>query len=135
MDPGTTVGLAFVDFKGNILDIESGKGLSVNDIIFEINQHGKLVLLACDRYPVPKTVQKIGATFRCKIFCPERLSVMEKKGLVKGYKTRNNHEKDALAAALKAYNTYSSKLRNLRRRYGRGFERNLRNILLKEESI
>jgi len=107
----------------------------VNDIIFEINDHGKLVLLACDRYPVPKTVQKIGATFRCKIFCPEKLSVMEKKELVRKYKTQNNHEKDALAAALKAYNAYSSKLRNLRKRYGKRFERNLRKILLKEESI
>lgn len=124
-----------MDFKGNVLDVESGRGLSVNDVIFEINQHGRLVLLACDRYPVPKTVQKIGATFKCKIFCPEKLRVMEKKDLVRGYKTRNNHEKDALAAALKAYNAYSSKLRNLRKRHGKRFERDLRKILLKEEGI
>lgn len=132
VDPGTTVGLAFLSINGRVLDVSSGRHLSINDVIFEIEQHGDLVILACDRSPIPKTIQKIGASFKCRIFCPERLSVAEKKLLVKGYKTKNNHEKDALAAALKAYRTYSPKLKNLKKRY-KNFEKEIRGILLREE--
>ena len=125
------MGLAFLDIDGKVLDVASGKNLSVNDVIFEIEQHGDLLILACDRNPIPQTVEKIGASFRCKLFYPDYLSSAEKKELVKRYKTNNNHEKDALAAALKAYNSISPKLLNLKKRYRADFPDKVRELILK----
>jgi predicted RNase H-like nuclease (RuvC/YqgF family) len=48
---------------------------------------------------------------------------------MKGYHGLNNHERDALAAALKAYNFFSHKLRQIKKQEGRGFESNVRGRL------
>jgi predicted RNase H-like nuclease (RuvC/YqgF family) len=74
-------------------------------------------------------VKKINAAFNARFFVPEEhLSVLEKKELVRGYELGNNHEKDALAAALKAYNMSSAKLRNIEKRLGRRFEEDVRSL-------
>jgi len=130
IDPGATVGLAFLDLDGKVLDIGSGKNLSVNDIIWEIGQRGDLLILASDRYPLPRTVKKISAAFQCKVYYPEEpLSKREKEELTRGYRNLNNHERDALAAALKAYNFFSHKLRQIKKQEGLAFEKNIKNRL------
>ncbi len=124
VDPGTTVGIAVLDLEGNIIEVESGKNLSVADVIFEIQSFGEPLVIATDRNPAPKSVKKVKAAFKCLLFEPEEhLSVAEKKELLRNIdpelkKKMNNHEKDALAAALKAFNHFSAKIRNLRKRYG-----------------
>ena len=113
-----------------MLDIGSGKNLSVNDIIWEIGQRGDLLILASDRYPLPRTVKKISAAFQCKVYYPEEpLSKREKEELTRGYRNLNNHERDALAAALKAYNFFSHKLRQIKKQEGLAFEKNIKNRL------
>lgn len=127
IDPGATVGLAFLDVEGNVIDIESGKNLSVNDIIWEIQQKGDLLILASDRTPIPRTIKKISAAFHCKIYYPdEALRKLEKEELTRQYRNLNNHERDALAAALKAYNFFSHKLRQIKRQEGKNFEKNIK---------
>ncbi|MEM0372517.1 MAG: DUF460 domain-containing protein [archaeon] len=137
IDPGSTVGIAVLDVRGNIIDVESGKGLSASDVIFELQSYGEPLIIAADRNPAPKSVKKIAAAFNALSFVPEEhLSVLEKKQLVRPYleslKLMNNHEKDALAAALKAFGFYSSKLRNLEKRYGKNYEQSLRSVLLRD---
>lgn len=130
VDPGSTVGLAFLDLEGRVIDVESGKNLSVSDIIWEIGQKGDLLILAADRFPLPHTVKKISAAFNCKVYHPdESFTKLEKGELTKGYRNLNSHERDALAAALKAYNFFSHKLRQIRKQEGRNFEKNIRSRL------
>ena len=113
--------------NGNVLDIESGKNISVNDAIWEIEQRGDLLILASDRFPLPRTIKKIAAAFECKIYSPrEALAKIEKEELTRGYRNLNGHERDALAAALKAYNFFSHKLRQIKKQEGRNFEKRIR---------
>ncbi len=127
IDPGATVGLAFLDVEGNVLDIESGKNISVNDIIWEIEQRGDLLILSSDRYPLPRTIKKVSAAFQCKVYYPEEpLGKQEKEDLTRSYKSLNNHERDALAAAIKAYNFFSHKLRQIKKQEGQAFEKNVK---------
>jgi hypothetical protein len=130
VDPGSTVGLAFLDVNGRVLGIESGKNLSVNDAIWEIEQRGDLTIIASDRNPLPRTIKKIAAAFECKTYYPEQsLTHVEKKGLTRAYRNINNHEKDALAAAIKAYNFFSHKLRQIKKQEKENFESNIKNRL------
>ena len=130
VDPGATVGLAFLDLDGKVLDMGSGKNLSVNDIIWDIQQRGDLIILASDRFPLPHTIKKISAAFNCKIYHPdEAFTRLEKWELTKSYRNLNNHERDALAAALKAYNFFSHKLRQIKKQEGQAFEKNIKSRL------
>ena len=99
----------------------------MNDIIWEIEQRGDLLTLASDRYPLPRTIKKVSAAFQCKIYYPEEpLGKQEKEQLTRGYRNLNNHERDALAAALKAYNFFSHKLRQIKKQEGQAFEKNVK---------
>ena len=109
------------------MDIESGKNISVNDIVWAIEERGDLLILGSDRFPLPRTIKKISAAFQCKVYYPEEpLSKREKEELTRGYRGLNNHERDALAAALKAYNFFSHKLRQIKKQEGQAFEKNVR---------
>jgi predicted RNase H-like nuclease (RuvC/YqgF family) len=129
IDPGTTVGLAFLDIYGKPIEIESGKGLSVNDIVWEIRQHGKPIVIACDRKIAPTVVKKIRSIFKCRIHS-EFLTRSDKKKLIRRFAVRNNHEADALASALKAYNVLSPKLRQIKRQEKEMFEERIGRRLL-----
>lgn len=116
--------------EGKLLDVESGKNLSVNDVIWEIQQRGDLLILASDRFPLPKVIKKISAAFQCKVYYPEEpFTKQEKWELTKRYRSINNHERDALAAAIKAYNFFSHKLRQIRKQEGQAFEKNIKKRL------
>lgn len=66
-------------------------------------------MIASDVNPLPQSVERIAANFGCKTYYPElSLQLIEKTEIVKDYELRinNNHERDALAAAIKAYRKY-----------------------------
>lgn len=107
------------------MDVESGKALSLEDLVWEIRQQGRPLIIACDRPAPPRVVKKLGALFKTRLFC-KTIPKAEKKTLVRGKCTANNHEADALAAALKAFNTLLPKLRQIARQEGACFEERLR---------
>jgi len=109
-DPGTTAALAIIDTRGDILFLESKRGFKRSGMIDEITRRGKPLIVAGDRSPLPKSVEKLASTLGCKAYHPiKSLSNTEKLELVKGRKekVRDDHEKDALASALKAFHAYS----------------------------
>jgi len=75
------------------------------------------VLIACDRKPAPAFVRKIASAFSCKQFA-RSLDSRTKARLASRYAYANLHERDALAAAIKAYNYYGSGFRKAERRLG-----------------
>lgn len=116
-DPGATVGLAVINTNGEILFLTSKNNLKKGDIINHITQYGKAIIVASDRRPLPKNVDKLAKSLGAKTFYPfESLGTLEKWNLVREYdiKVKNDHERDALAAALKAYKSYSSMFRKTR---------------------
>lgn len=109
-DPGTSAALAIIDTKGDILFLKSKRGLKRSEINDEITQRGKPIIIAGDRSPLPKNVEKLASNFSCKTYHPKNsLTTLEKIELVKDYedKLKGDHERDALASALKAFQFYS----------------------------
>jgi len=109
-DPGTTAALAIVDTSKNILYLKSKKEFKKKELVEEITKRGKPIIVTGDRSPLPKSVEKLASSLGCKTFEPfEDLSNLEKYNLVKNYLdiVQNDHQRDALASALKAYKNYS----------------------------
>jgi predicted RNase H-like nuclease (RuvC/YqgF family) len=81
-----------------------------------ILKHGKPLIVATDKRPTPKNVEKLAKSLSAKLYFPlETMSIHEKIEIVKKYdiKVKNDHERDAVAAAFKAYKQYVSLLRKI----------------------
>ena len=114
VDPGTTIGLAVLDLDGKLLSVHSSRVSSIPDIIEHISNMGRPVVIATDVVPPPNAVEKIKRAFNAVLFAPnERIPVEEKIRLAKPLGYSNDHERDAIAAAVKAFNTYKNKFQQI----------------------
>ena len=64
-DPGTTAALAIIDTKGEILFLKSKRGFKKGEIIDIITDMGKPLLIAGDRRPLPRSVERMARTLGC----------------------------------------------------------------------
>ncbi|MHC1604629.1 MAG: DUF460 domain-containing protein [Candidatus Methanofastidiosia archaeon] len=114
IDPGTTVAIATLDMGGNVVDIFSSKDISVNHIIKRILSLGYPAIIATDVNPAPQTVEKVAASFDSKLFVPKTsISLKEKNEIGKKSFVQNAHERDALSAAIKAFQFHCNKFENV----------------------
>lgn len=114
IDPGTTVGLAFLDIDGNILDVRSARSLAIEDIITEIASIGTAVVIASDKAITPPVVNKLSGILGARLFNPDvDISIEKKRELAAGWETQNDHERDSLAAAVYAYYNFQNKIRRV----------------------
>jgi predicted RNase H-like nuclease (RuvC/YqgF family) len=121
VDPGTTVAWAAFDLGGNLVALGSGRGMRLSDVVRSISAAGNPVLIACDRKPAPAFVRRIASAFSCRLFA-RSLDSRAKARLARRHAHANLHERDALAAAVKACNYYSGKFRKAERRLGAAAE-------------
>lgn len=106
IDPGTTTGIAILDAKGNLVAVTSKKYAKRSEITKYITKFGKPVIIASDVNPPSESVKKIAKVLGCRLFYPETsLSNIEKNKIVKKYEIKG-HQKDALAASIKAFKSY-----------------------------
>ncbi|MFX0061167.1 MAG: DUF460 domain-containing protein [Candidatus Hermodarchaeota archaeon] len=115
IDPGTTTGIAILDLNGHVLTTTSRREFSTAAILRFILEHGKAVVIASDvREPVPKTVEKLAKITVSVLISPRnpQTSQVEKRTFIAEYihLCRDSHSRDALFAALKAYNSVKTKL-------------------------
>ncbi len=137
IDSGTSVGVAILDSHGNILSLSSKKLQTKGDVIRQIMKYGNPVVIASDVNPAPKFVEKIAASVGSKIFYPDfSMSRREKQKIVRDYEEEINsaHEKDALAAGLKAFRNYHEIILKVEAAAGNNFEHVLRNIIINEKT-
>ena len=120
VDPGIVTAVAAVDLRGNPVFVYSRKGLDRAEIIELIKRHGVPVLLATDVTPPPDTVKKLASSLGVPLYTPPTsLTIDEKHELVASYASHfglhrlNSHERDALAAAIRAYREYAAKFRQI----------------------
>ena len=107
VDPGITSGIAVLGLKGNLLGIASKKYAKKGFLVKYATKFGTPVIVATDVNPPPRTVKKLAGTLGCRLFYPEiSLSNVEKNKIVKEYETKGYHQKDALAASIKAFKSY-----------------------------
>ncbi|MCQ8894292.1 MAG: DUF460 domain-containing protein [Methanolinea sp.] len=123
VDPGTTTAVAALDLEGNLLHLASSRQMSMSGVIESLLRVGKPLIIASDVHEMPFSVEKIRRAFNGVAYTPRQdMSVEAKQALTQGFGTRNDHERDALAAALDAFRTYKNKFQNLVRRVPPGFD-------------
>ncbi|NJE04309.1 DUF460 domain-containing protein [Thermococcus sp. MV11] len=116
IDPGITVGIAAIDLSGNIVALHSERNMPVGEVFRFISEVGHPVVVATDVSPAPGFVEKIARSFKANLFVPrESLRVEEKNELLRGLgiKVEDDHQRDALAAAYKAYLRLKPKLEHI----------------------
>ena len=110
LDPGTTTGIAALNLSGELVDLISSRGLSSSDVIEWIAARGRSLVVATDVYPTPGSVEKVKRAFNAVLYSPGgAIPAEEKIALGKEFGYKNDHERDALAAALSAFKKYKNK--------------------------
>ena len=108
IDPGTTTGAAVVGLDGEVLDVLSTRTADTAAVIEWIIERGRPIIVAADVTPMPETVEKIRRSFDAAAWVPSRdLPVDVKKHRTRETGYDNDHERDAIAAALGAYDAHS----------------------------
>lgn len=109
IDPGTTVGIAILSLDGDLLYLKSFRGIAPDEVVKLIAEYGKPAVIASDVTPMPGSVEKIRRSFNAVPASPGiEVSAEEKIALGKPFGYSNDHERDALTAALLTYRSYKN---------------------------
>jgi len=123
VDPGTTTAVAILDLNGNLLGVKSKKGWNSAEVIEYITSLGRPVVIATDKSNPPEFVLKLRASFQAVLHTPKGdMSVEKKRYLTSKHTFLNDHERDAIAAAIEAYNSFKNKLRNVEKKVPIGMD-------------
>jgi len=94
--------------------LASRKNWTQKDFIKQVLDAGTPSIIACDTNPPSRLARKLKACFHAKLFYPTHsLTHWEKTRIADKFavKPKNLHERDALAAAAKAFHRAENKLR------------------------
>jgi predicted RNase H-like nuclease (RuvC/YqgF family) len=111
VDPGTTTAVAVCSLEGDVLDVWSTRTADASEVIEWLVERGRPILVAADVTPMPDTVEKLRRSFDAVGWTPSSdLPVDEKLHRTRNHGTDNDHERDALAAALFALDDHEDLL-------------------------
>jgi predicted RNase H-like nuclease (RuvC/YqgF family) len=138
IDPGTTTAVALADLDGSVLDVWSSRTADTAEVIEWIVEHGRPIVVAADVEPMPETVEKIRRSFDAAGWTPERdLPVDRKLHRTREEAYDNDHERDAMAAALFAYDGHEDQFERVSAKVPPRFERGevIARVVAGEESV
>ncbi|MDQ1279811.1 MAG: hypothetical protein QG670_1073 [Thermoproteota archaeon] len=120
VDPGTTCGLAVLSFGSEPVYIGSHRGLSRGDIARILLPLGDVIIVAADVVPAPEFAEKLAKSLNSVVFTPASLlEAAEKQDIANNYISKSgievgdSHARDALVAAIKAYQHYKNKFEQI----------------------
>ena len=117
VDPGTTTAVAIVSLDGSVLDVLSTRTADTAAVIEWIVERGRPVVVAADVTPMPNTVEKIRRSFDAAGWIPgSDLPIDEKQHRTREAGYENDHERDALAAALFAFDDHEDQFERIARK-------------------
>ncbi len=135
IDPGTTTASAAIDLDGNLLQsaaidldgnllhLASSRQMNMSDVIESLYKVGKPLIIASDVHEMPFSVEKIRRAFSAIAFTPRQdMGVDAKVEITAPFRYANDHERDALSAALEAFRHYRNKFQNLAKRVPPGHD-------------
>lgn len=123
IDPGTTTAVAALDLDGNLLHLSSSRQTSMSDVVESLYKVGKPLIIASDVREMPFSVEKIRRAFNAVAYSPKQdLAVEAKLAIAGSYDYQNDHERDALSAALDAFRQYRNKFQNVVKRVPPGHD-------------
>ncbi|MFW5958687.1 MAG: DUF460 domain-containing protein [Natronomonas sp.] len=124
IDPGTTTAMAVIDLDGEVLDIHSTRTADTAEVIEWIIERGRPVVVAADVEPMPDTVEKIRRSFDAHGWRPERdLPIDRKLHRTRKEAYDNDHERDAMAAALFAFDSHEDQFERIAAKVPPAFDR------------
>jgi hypothetical protein len=138
IDPGTTTAAAVVSLDGEVLDLYSTRTADTADVIEWLVERGRPVLVAADVTPMPETVERFRRSFDAAEWTPETdLPVDEKLHRTREASYDNDHERDALAAALFALDDHADQFERIARKTPPGLDRGevISRVLSEETSV
>ena len=137
IDPGTTTAFAALDLDGNLLHLQSSRQMNMGDVIESLYKIGKPLIIASDVQDMPFSVEKIRRAFSAIAYTPKQdVSVETKLELAAPFSYGNDHERDALSAALDAYRQYRHKFQNLLKRIPPGHDLDeVRALVIRGQSL
>ena len=104
IDPGTTTAAAVVSLDGRVLARFSSRTADTADVTEWLIEQGRPLIVAADVTPIPQTVEEFRRSFEATAWTPDSdLPVDEKLHRTRDHEHDNDHERDAMAAALYAY--------------------------------
>ncbi|TQQ81936.1 DUF460 domain-containing protein [Halonotius roseus] len=104
IDPGTTTAAAVVSLDGRVLAQFSSRTADTAEVTEWLIEQGRPLIVAADVTPIPQTVEAFRRSFEATAWTPENdLPVDEKLHRTRDHEYDNDHERDAMAAALYAY--------------------------------
>ncbi len=114
IDPGTRKAVAVMDVNSSFYQVFSRRGVSLSDICQYLSGMGEPVIISTDVRKPPELVKKVASAFDATIYKPGRnMTASEKRAITKGMDYDNNHERDALASALRARKSFASTFRKI----------------------
>ena len=117
IDPGTTTAGAVVGLDGTVLDRFSSRAVDAAALTEWVVERGRPVVVAADVTPMPETVEKLRRSVDAAGWTPASdLPVDEKLHRTREEGYDNDHERDALAAALSAYDAHADQFERIARK-------------------
>ncbi|MEF8775120.1 MAG: DUF460 domain-containing protein [Haloarculaceae archaeon] len=117
IDPGTTTAGAVVGLDGGVLDTFSAREVGAADLTEWVVERGRPVVVAADVTPMPETVEKLRRSVDAAGWTPgSDLPIDEKLHRTREEGYDNDHERDALAAALSAYDDHVDQFERIARK-------------------
>jgi len=138
IDPGTTTAAAVVSLDGEVLDRYSSRTADTADVVEWLVERGRPVLVAADVTPMPETVEGFRRSFDAAGWTPESdLPVDEKLHRTRETAYDNDHERDAVAAALFAFDDHEDQFARVARKTPPGLDRGevIARVLAEETSV
>ncbi|WP_247730973.1 DUF460 domain-containing protein [Halovivax limisalsi] len=138
IDPGTTTAVAIVSLEGNVHDVWSSRTSDTADVIEWIVERGRPVIVAADVTPIPETVEKFRRSFDAAAWTPARdLAIDEKQHRTREHPYDDDHQRDALAAALFAVDDHEDQFERIAAKVPPGIDRGvvIDRVVSGEESV
>ncbi|WP_137291121.1 DUF460 domain-containing protein [Natronorubrum halophilum] len=138
IDPGTTTAVAIVSLEGEVLDVWSSRTSDTADVIEWIVERGRPIIVAADVTPMPETVEKFRRSFDAAGWTPRSdLPVDEKQHRTREESYDDDHQRDAMAAALYAFDSHEDQFERIAGKLPAGLDRGevTARVVAGEESV
>ncbi|WP_049899169.1 DUF460 domain-containing protein [Natrinema sp. J7-1] len=124
IDPGTTPAVAIVGLEGEVLDVWSSRTSDPAGVIEWIVERGRPIVVAADVTPMPETVEKFRRSFDAAGWAPQHdLPVDEKQHRTRDHPYDDDHQRDAMAAALYALDAHEDQFERIANKLPPGIDR------------
>ncbi|MFW5940107.1 MAG: DUF460 domain-containing protein [Halolamina sp.] len=138
IDPGTTTAAVVVGIDGTVHDLYSSRTGDTAELTEWLVERGRPMLVAADVTPMPETVEKFRRSFDAAGWVPDSdLPVDEKLHRTREHAYENDHERDALAAALSAVDDHVDQFERITAKVPPRFDREkvIARVVSGEESV